>query len=256
MTGVNISAPEFAYLLATVGVKNILGLKAPELFPESEKEQEEIYSVGFEQLVEKDWIEEKEGTYDFDPALLEMTAIVGAPEQFLAIINHNGGEKSLLLHYLFDDRIVQLAATDEDEFSLGFVPELDQTTEHISEITGVTQAATGEEFSIPMELFGQMQRAKKSFSKKVVDNLAEEGASSEAIGQLEIAFTSGQRSEIVLASLEAGEVAHGRRAWIYGADENGWLFYLDSAQAKQVSVVNCDRSQVEDWIQSSLAELE
>ena len=259
MTGITLSTPQFAYLLATVSAENVLGIKAPELFPKGDKAQKKVYQQGLDELIADDWIEEdkeEEGTFHFDSALLEMVAIIGAPEQFVAIINHEGETKNLLLNYLVGDQIVQLAAINDDEFSLGFVPAAQEIAQRLSELTSVGDAATGEEFSLPTKLFGQMQRASKSFSKKVGESLAAEGINDDSIDQLETAFTGGQRSEIVMASLEGGEVSHGRRAWIYGAGENAWLFHLEAAGAKEVSVVNCDRSQVEAWIENNLAELE
>lgn len=259
MTAVTLSTPAFAYLLAVVSANNVVGLEAPDLFPASEDAQKETYQEGLDQLIADGHIqasEEEEGTYDFDPALYEMVAVIAAPELVIATFHSQAEEHHLLLNYLAEDHIVRLAALDGDEYSIGIVPELEKLTKQSSELLRLDESPEDHEFSVPMKLFEQMQDSGEAFSDELSGKLSEAEVADGHVLTLAEAFASEDQGEIVVASLEDGEVAHGRRAWIYGSDDNAWMFYLTSSGAQAVQCTNCGPSEIKDWILDSLDDLQ
>lgn len=259
MTGVVLEASEFAYLLLTVGAEDVLGLDAPDLFPKNAEAQDQFYRQGWEQLIGNGWVtplEERENVYEFDPILTEMVAIVGTPQLIVATSSTDGSKRQLLLHYVSDETIVELSALENNQFALGLVPELDDLTDRVAELLDVTEAKGRESLLLPTSVFERMKSFKaRSFSKKLRGELSEVGLDQETIESLEGAFTGERGGEIVIASLAAGEVEHGRRAWILGSEESSWMFYSTDSEGEDIVAEPSSVKAILAWLERSINDL-
>ena len=73
---------EFAYLLATLHSRGLIGVDSPGLFPSGNKACDEVYGAGFEHLQADGWLKPlpQAGQYDLNAELVELAAVVADPE--------------------------------------------------------------------------------------------------------------------------------------------------------------------------------
>lgn len=261
MAGIELTSPEFAYLLGTVGADQVIGLEAPELFPKDSKAQAEVYGGGLEALKGSGWVQpspDHEGEFEFDPMALELVAVVGAPQFVLATTaSGQGPERILLLHYLNGERLVELSAFREDRYALGFLEDWDQLQSRVAATLALAASAQQVELEIPAPTFEKLQAAAAEGStKKVASNLDKLELDADLREDLEAALTGELRGQVLLLQTVGGEIQHGRRAHVYGSGDSAWFGYWQSAEAEEVIIRKCDPESLEAWISSGLQELQ
>jgi hypothetical protein len=192
MTGVVLQASEFAYLLLTVGAKNVLGLEAPELFPTQAKAQDRTYRQGWDKLIANGWVKplpNGENAHEFDPFLTEMVAIIGTPRIMVVTTHSIDGSHQMLLHYRSDETTVELSVLEEGQYALGLVPQVEDIANRVSELMNIEGGSTGDQHSLPSGLFSKLQSAgAKSFTKKLQGELEKAGLDETTIGELQEAY--------------------------------------------------------------------
>ncbi len=146
MNGAELGKAEFAYLLAAVGARQIIGVEAPGLFPKDGKKRDSLYRQGREDLETSGWLVPVPGRaneYDLDPVLYELVATVAWPDFLLATIRQGRGQSGLALHYLAGNTTVELAVLEGDRFRIGVVPDQDALWDRLAQMLDLTNQKPG-----------------------------------------------------------------------------------------------------------------
>lgn len=260
MPGVELESSEFAYLLETLHADSVIGLEAPELFPTKQKDQEKVFNAGWDRLLANGWAKPLEDdAFDLDSLLLEMVAVVAAPEFVVATTSNAGarGERELLLHYQGGDRLVEFAVIEDDRYALGILSDFQELGQRCAELMALEPSDKEIEFTLPASTFEKLQSASaEGAGKKISTLLDKTDLNGDLRESFEGALTGATRGQILLLQTRSGEVEHGRRAHVYGKGSSAWIAYLPSAEAEEVIIRNCQPASLEAWISSGLEELQ
>lgn len=254
---VELSSNQLAYLLATVGAKSIIGLDEPDLFPQGPQAEEKVFGGGRKELEADGWIREvadHPGEYQLDPFLLEMSAIVGAPEYVVAVANDSDGDRKMRMIYMVDQLAVELAPLPNGKYALGYVPDDSSVGEHISELFELDGAGVAGEFSVSTKA---LEHLKKKASAGQLDQAAEilEGDEEDRIAVTQAA-AGPLNGRIVVIRASAGEIASGRRAVLFGTAGNVWLEYMPGPEESDLTLVQASSDRVDELLDRWLKQLE
>lgn len=257
MSGAELGSPEFAYLLAALHAREVIGLHAPDLFPDGAEAQDTLYGQGRADLETNGWlapIPDQDGEYELNPALFELAAIVAAPEYVMVSTRTTDeGGKEMALHYLVGDEIAELAALGNGRYRLGVVPDRKSLFERLADMVGAANSKPSVQFDLPRKTFTKIRSAVgKDDTEKAKSLLNEVGPEAAKGSSLLPAAADEPRCELVLLQVQDGEVQDGRRMVVLGEGKRAWLAHRPQPGSSTLTFRNGDAknlgSLIEEWI--------
>ncbi len=242
---------EFAYLLATLHSRGLIGVDSPGLFPSGKKACDEVYGAGFEHLQAHGWLKPlpQAGQYDLSSELVELAAVVADPEFVIfTLALQPSGYQRRFLHYLAGDSVVELSST-LGTYRLLALPSRDVLFQRVADMLGVfgEPAADGAPapFIIEEQPFVQIRSLARSGAvDQAAAQLAVYGATGPAGAALAgaLAKPDGGSMVVVLRASDGNTVLAGRKASFYGQQDRVWLAQrLDATTTRlQVQVVEAE----------------
>jgi hypothetical protein len=258
MNGAELGSPEFAYLLAALEAEQVIGLRAPDLFPENAAAKEAAYSQGRKDLETNGWISpipRHKDEYELDPMLFELISIIADPEFVLATIleSENGGDKGLLLHYVAQGRIAELAALGDGHYMVGLVPDFENLIKGLASRLGASNPNPSPRFNLSKSTFDKVVEAiREGKTNHAEKTLQAAGVQPDEIKWILGESTSKLQGEIVLIYVRDGEIEGGRRMAALGQGETAWMTYRSRTEGGILSFSNCDEfslgALISEWI--------
>jgi hypothetical protein len=257
MNGAELGPPELAYLLAALEAEQVIGLRAPDLFPEEAEAKEAAYSQGRKDLETHGWIfpiPRHKDEYELNPILFELVSIIADPEFVLAtILESEKGDKGLLLHYVAQGRIAELAATRNGHYVIGLVPDFERLIKGLADRLGASNPDPSPRFDLPKTTFdkvvGAIREGKPAAAKQVLEAA---GVQASEVNWILGESTSKLQVEIVLIHVRDGEVEGGRRVAALGQGKTAWMTYRSRTEGGILSFSNCDEfslgALISEWI--------
>lgn len=254
---VELSRNQFAYLLAAVRASGIIGLDDPDLFPEGAKAEEEVFGGGRGELESAGWIQEVDdhpGEYQLDPFLLEMVAVIGGPEFVVAGAEQSGEVRNVRMIYIVGELAVELAPMIDGGYALGYLPDDTTVGEHMGDLFQLNGAGGATDFSLSSDTLEDLKTSAASGKVEEAARLVEgDPEDRQALSQAAAGPRSGR---VVVLQTADGEVGSGRRAFLFGADDNVWIEYQPSEEADELTLTRATVSRLGGLVQSWLSELE
>jgi hypothetical protein len=260
MNGAELNSAEFAYLLATIHAQAVVGLDDPTLFPTKSSIQDKTYGQGRKDLETKGWlrpIPDRSDEYELDLDLVEMVSLVADPDFALfTTYNSQDSESQLVLHYLSEDRIVELSASDGDSYHLGTLPDDDALNERIVQMFNLTTRSQEAKFSLDEgklnEIQASPQKGKMDRAKALLDSIRLKKSAKESF----LTAISGEvGGQIVLVRSEQGEIVSGRRALLFGEGDAAWIGYKTKPDSPKLKLITCDGTTIDELITAWMEEL-
>ena len=239
---------EFAYLLATLHSRGLIGVDSPDLFPSGKKASDEVYGAGFEHLQAHGWLKPlpQVGQYDLNAELVELAAVVADPEFVIfTLALQPSGYQRRFLHYLAGDSVVELSST-LGTYRLLALPSQEVLFQRVADMLGVFGAPAADgapaPFIIEEQPFAQVRSLAQSGAiEQAAAQLAAYGATGPAGAALAgaLAKPDGGSMVVVLRASDGNTVSAGRKASLYGQQDWVWLVQrLDATTTRlQVQVV-------------------
>ena len=260
MDGAELDRTELAYLLAVVEASGVVGIDDPELFPVESSERDATYGKGRKKLESNDWLKlapDHTDEYELNGILLEMVAIIAAPEHVVATLNNGGGKaRQTVMHYLANGSIVELSAPNERSYNIGAVADHKALQVRVAEMLGVTGKRKAVRFSLEEQALNDIGAlSKKGEPERAEAMLATTPLTGPAKKSFVAAMSEPKRGQIVIMRAEAGEIAAGRRSTVYGEAATAWLVSRTSSDSTEMEVRNCDVSSIGKLISERLEEL-
>ncbi len=238
---------EFAYLLATLHSRGLIGVDAPGLFPSGKQAGDEVFGAGFEHLQAHGWLKPlpQAGQYDLNAELVELAAVVADPEFVIfTLALQPSGYQRRFLHYLAGDSVVELSIT-LGTYRLLALPSQAVLFERVADMLGVFGEVAAQAAPAPFIIEEQ------PFAE--IRSLAQSGAIDQAMAQLAAYGVTGPAGNalagalakpddgsrvVVLRASDGNTVSAGRKASLYGQQDWVWLVQrLDAATTRlQVKV--------------------
>jgi hypothetical protein len=245
MNGIELQQAEFAYMLAVIGARAVVGVDDPNLFPLEATEQEEIYSLGREGLEQHGClipVEHSPHEYAMNPLLYEATALIAAPDIVVATLRDTrGGERQLVQHYIAGDGIVELSVSTEWNYRLGFLSGIKILYEHIAQMLHVTDSEQSGQFMISEQIFNAIQPlSQKGELEQVAELIASAGVNGSFGASLVEALSSASSGQVVVIRPRSGEIEAGRRAMVFGEGDGAWMLVKTAAGSQEFKVSTFD----------------
>jgi hypothetical protein len=256
LSSAQLKPSEFAYLLALLNAPNVVGLEDPALFPTKSSTRDATYSQGREELEINSWLKpvpDHPDEYELNPFLLEMVSVVATPE-FVVDTSHSTGESEQVLHYVADDSIVEISASAEGTYQVGSVTDRETLYARIAEMLCLTTTRQTLQFTLDETVFEDIQSlSKEGHSKKAV-KLLDSTDVDRTNGQSFIDALAGSTTgQIVVVSLDSGQVTSGRRASVFGEGDSAWLVKRRERVSSELDIANCDTTSIgaliNEWIE-------
>jgi hypothetical protein len=161
ISGVDLTASELSYLLATLTAPTIVGIDATALFPGKQSSRETLFRKGREKLEAHGWmkpIPDHPDEYELDPELFELVSIIAAPSFVIATQRISAErERQDVLHYLADESIVELSSSEEGTYRTGFVADSGALYKRIAAMLDVAVKAPSKHLELDGEVFEHIQ---------------------------------------------------------------------------------------------------
>jgi hypothetical protein len=257
LSSAQLKPSEFAYLLALLNAPNVVGLEDSALFPTKSSTRDSTYSQGREELEIAGWLKpapDHPDEYELNPFLLEMVSVVATPE-FVVDTSYSNGESEFrqVLHYVVDDSVVELSVSAEGIYQMGSVPDHETLFARIAEMLCLTTARQAQQFTLDETVFEDIQSlSKKGHSKEAV-KLLDSTDLDRTNGQSFIDALAGSTTgQIVVVSLDSGQVISGRRASVFGGGDSAWLVKRRERVSSELDIASCDSTSIgaliNEWI--------
>lgn len=257
MSGADLGSPEFAYLLAALHAREVIGLHAPDLFPDGAKAQDKLYRQGRADLESNGWLKplaDHDGEYELNPALFELAAVVAAPEYVvISTRTSDAGEKEMALHYLLGDDIAELAALGKGRYRLGVVPDRKSLFKRLADMVGAANSKPAVRFDLPRKTFAKIRSAVGKNGAEKAEALLIEASPAAAKGTSILPAAADEpKCELVLLQVKEGKVQDGRRMVVLGEGKRAWLAHRPQQDSNTLTFRNGDAgsmgSLLEEWI--------
>ncbi len=260
MSGVDLGAPELSYLLATLNAPAIVGVDAKTLFPKKQSAREAMFQKGREELETHGWIRpipDRPDESELDAELLELVSIIAAPYFVIATQRISGvRERQVVMHYMADENIVELSASEEETYRLGLVPDRDALFERIAAMLQLQGKAPSRHLEVDGELFEYVQSlAPKGRLEKAGARLESAGFEGKIADSIINAVYDPVQGQIVLIRTHSGEVEAGRRVRVFGEGKQAWFVKRSSPDATDFEMITSDAASLKDLLTVSLDEL-
>jgi len=260
MNGAELEKTELAYLLAILEASGVVGIEDPALFPVKTPERDKTYGEGRKKLESNGWLKpsaDYPDEYELDVFLLEMVAIIAAPENIVATVS-NGNKKAgqMVMHYLSNGAIVELSAQNAKGYTIGVVPDQKALQARVAEMLGVAGKRKAVRFSLDQDALNDIRSLSKKGEQEEAKALLEATQlSGPAKNSFVAAMGESEHGQIVVIRPEAGEIEAGRRSTLYGADKTAWLVSRSSSDSTELEVRNGDVAGIGKLISERLKEL-
>jgi len=250
MRVVDLSASEFSYLLATLSAPTVIGFDAPELFPAKKSARDTQFRQGREELEAHGWmnlIPDNPDEYELNAELFHLISVITSPSLVIATQRSSGEqEQRVVLHYLADESIVELSASEEGTYRIGFVADWSALVERISAMLQLAPKVPSKKLELDGAVFdtiqslppkGRMEKARAS-----LESVGVEGKLAESILQ---AIYAPARGQLVMIRTHSGEAETGRRVLIFGEGKQAWSATRTSPDAANVELNTSDAASLE-----------
>jgi hypothetical protein len=257
LSSAQLKTSEFAYLLALLNAPNVVGLEDSALFPTKSSTRDATYSQGREELEKNGWLKpvpDYPDEYELNPLLLEMVSAIATPE-FIVDTSHSTGESEFrqVLHYVVDDSIVEISAPAEGTYQVGSVPDHETLYARMAEMLCLTTTRQTLQFTLDETAFEDIQSlSKEGHSKeavKLLDSTDVDSKNGQSFIDALVGSTTGQ---IVVVSLDSGQVTSGRRASVFGEGDSAWLVKRRVRISSELDIAHCDSTSIgaliNEWI--------
>jgi len=260
MNGAELDKTEFAYLLAVVEASGVVGLEDPELFPVSSSDRDATYEKGRKKLESNDWLKlapEHTDEYELNGILIEMVAIIAAPEHVVATMNDGGGKaRQMVMHYLANGSIVELSAPNAQSYQVGALADRKALQERLAEMLEVTGKRKAVRFSLEEQTIQDIAAlSKKGERERAEALLAATPLTVPAKKSFVAALSEPEHGQIVIMRANAGQIEAGRRSTVYGEASAAWLVSRSSSDSTELEVRNGDVAGIGKLISERLEEL-
>jgi hypothetical protein len=244
MKGIELDQTEFAYMLGVIQADAIAGVDDPKLFPTDDASKEVIYSAGRERLEEHGWLVQVEHSpheYELNPFLLEAVALIAVPDIVVATLHDREGvDRRLLLHYLADDDIIELSASQDWKYRFGFLSDNQGLSERVAGMLEVTESEQPTCFTISEEAFTSIQsRCQEGRLEQAVELIIASGVERKPGNSFVEALGSPSSGQVVVIRPRSGEIEAGRRARVFGEGNGAWMLVRTAPDSKEFEVTSC-----------------
>lgn len=255
MDGVELTTQEFAFLLGSLGATSVVDLDDPDLFPETEKEQQKTFERGFEQLIDHGWVEtdsENPAEAGLNATLFQLVAVVAAPRTVISTsIRNTKGSPVRLMHYLGGGLIVELDAPAESRYRLAVVPTLEELGDRLSQFLGVDDAGNGSLLALERGPASKLRGlAAGGKLEPAIAGLSEAGVPEDQAATLAEALADGPSADIVGAAVMADEIEQTVRATLFGEGAGAWLIYYTDPDEDDLLLAMANSGSIEAMLTS------
>ena len=257
MNAVELTVPEFAFLLATLDCTSVIGLDDPSLFPTNKSARTKLLKAGRNTLQENGWIQpvpDRSDEYELDALLLEAVSVVAAPEHMLAGTFSDGeGDPMLVFHYYAADDIVELSAVEQKLYWLSMLEGPEDVYARIAQFMHLDASSKKGETELDVELLEQVSTlVKQGETTQAESVLSSSSFDSKSIASFLSALESGVRGSQLVVRIDAGEIASGQRFRVYGSGDSAWMTDKPDPSPAMLNVRPCSKDTVEAFINASL----
>jgi hypothetical protein len=247
MSGAELDNTEFAYLLAVVNAAGVVGLDAPDLFPQKPAAQDRTYSQGRQNLESNGWLKpaaDHDDEFVLDALLLEMISIIANPAFVVAsVAGEDAKTRQMVLHYLLEDNIIELSVPEKGSYLIGVVPDTDALQDRIAELLDIADGGTtaGKAKPARTTLDGEQFEDLKAFAQKGKSDRAEAVLESTKLSKgnktsLLSAMSNPERGQIVVIRPGEEGIEAGRRLTVFAENGSAWLARRLKADAGEVEI--------------------
>lgn len=260
ISGVDLTASELSYLLATLTAPTIVGIDATALFPDKQSSRETLFRKGREKLEANGWmkpIPDHPDEYELDPVLFELVSIIAAPSFVIATQRISAKrERQDVLHYLTDESIVELSSSEEGTYRIGFVSDSGALYERIAAMLEVAVKAPSKHLELDGEVFEHIQSlALKGKLEQARASLESAGVTEKMADSVLNAVCDPAQGQIVLIRTQSGEIEAGRRVHVYGEGKQAWIVKQSSPDSADVEMISSDTASLKGLLTVLLGEL-
>jgi hypothetical protein len=261
MSAIILESSEFAYLLAMVNAESIPGIHDPALFPSDISSRDSTFSRGLQLLKENGWIKpaDKPSQFDFNESLLLMAAVIADPEFIVFTIRlTEGSEKHVIMHFVEGSDIVEMLATNDGKYHMGFVPDLPVLYNRIKnalEISNSEQQLQVKFFTdekVFKEIKSLISRGHHIQATQMLEQL---GLGSISIKSLTGALNRTDWHEIIMMKTSEGELMTGRKASLFQGDDCSWLARRLEVTTTKMSIETVQDDTISNFLKSSFSNL-
>lgn len=244
-------------MLAAVEASAVVGVEDGELFPSTDKERASVYGAGRRQLEEHGWIVEvpdHDEEYDLNADLFQMVAVVGQAQHVLATaLGEEEGDRRLALHYLVDESVTELWATESRNYTLRMIPDRAGLYSRLAEILDLDVATIQVAFNLEGASLKKVQAlAGNGELDEAISMLSADGVDAASASALVRAFGVDRAARISVVQTVDGDIGRGRRVSIYGSGNSAWCVWRLDAVSDENRLSACDADTigrlVEEWI--------
>jgi hypothetical protein len=260
MNGVDLSASELSYLLATLDAPEIVGFDATALFPKKKAAREAMFGQAREELEAHGWIKpipDHPDEYELDAELLALVSIIASPSFVLATRRISGEqEDQVVLHYLADESIVEFSGAEAGTYRIGQVSDQGALFERIAAMLQCPSSTASKQFELDSEVFEHIQSlAMKGKLEQAQAELESAGVGAKMAGSIVSAVCNPAQGQIVLIRTDFGTVEAGRRVRVLGEGKHAWIVKRSSPDSTDVEMIASDAASVIDLLTVLLDEL-
>lgn len=257
MNAIELSTPEFGFLLATLQCTSIIGVEDPSLFPSNKSAKTKLLKAGRSTLEQNGWIKpvpNSDDEYKLDAHLLEAVSVIAAPEHMTAGMYSDGdGKPMVVYHYYAKDDIVELSAVEQKLYWMSMLESQNDVYDRIAQLMHLDVSSRHAETELEIEVLEEVSTlVEGGKSSGVEDILGSTDLDPESIETFVSALTSNARGSQVVVSIEAGEIVSGRRFEVYGSGASAWMTYAPEPSSSSVIVQPCSQQTVEAFITALL----
>lgn len=257
MNAVELTVPEFGFLLATLECESITGLEDASLFPTNKSSRTKLLKAGRDALEQNGWIKpvpDRSDEYELDVLLLEAVSVVAAPEFMLAgTYSDDDSEAMLVFHYFAAEDIVELSALDQKRYWLSMLEGPDDVFDRLAEFMHLAASSPDVEAELDAEMLEQVSTLVEQGESAQAESLLNSSSfDAEGVASFIAALESGARGSQVIVQLEAGQIVSGDRFHVYGSGDSAWMSYKPSPSSSLIKLQPCSKETVEAFINASL----
>jgi hypothetical protein len=261
MSAIILESSEFAYLLAMVNAESIPGIHDPALFPTDNESRDSTLSSGFQLLKENGWIKpaDKPSQFDFNEILLLMAAVIADPQFIVFTVRlNNGSEKQVMMHFFEGSDIVELVATNDGKYHIGFVPDLPSLYKRIENALEINNSEEHLQvkFFTDRKVFEEIKSLISEGQYDPVTQILEQlGLGGTSIKSLTGALSRAEWCEIIVMKTTDGALKTGRKAYLFQSDNCFWLTRRQDATTTKMSIETVQQDTISSFLRSSFSTL-